>query len=162
MKFLEKDLEEIIFNSCNYSLQERGLDIQGTLKRQLRIGNYGIADLVSFERIRTPMGVVVHIKVYELKKDTVNISAFMQAIGYVKGIKSFLQKRGINYEVVFSICLIGREINKNSTLVYLPELLVMDDLYTGYGFLTMYDYNYDIDGLVFNEVECYSLTNEGF
>ena len=50
MKFLEKDLEQIIFESGRDSLRERGLSISGKLLRQLRIGNYGIADLVEFVR----------------------------------------------------------------------------------------------------------------
>lgn len=50
MKFLEKDLEDIIFNADNESLQSRGLEIRGFKKRQLNIGNYGIADIVTFER----------------------------------------------------------------------------------------------------------------
>jgi hypothetical protein len=50
MKFLEKDLEEIIFNSCKIKLCNRGLTLPEKIKRQVRIGNYGVADLIGFEK----------------------------------------------------------------------------------------------------------------
>ena len=52
MNFLEKDLEEIIYNTDKEMLTERGLPYHPfeTFKRQLKIGNYGIADLVSFKK----------------------------------------------------------------------------------------------------------------
>jgi len=50
MKFLEKDLEEIIFNADMKDLPEKGLHFTGVIKRQLRIGNYGVADLVTFTK----------------------------------------------------------------------------------------------------------------
>ena len=45
MTFLEKDLEQIIFETPKEKLQEKGLVIKGKLLRQIKIGNYGIADL---------------------------------------------------------------------------------------------------------------------
>ena len=50
MKFLEKDLEDIIFEAPREELAKRGLHIEGKMYRQLRIGNYGIADLVTIQR----------------------------------------------------------------------------------------------------------------
>jgi hypothetical protein len=50
MKFLEKDLEQIIWDADKEILSERGLNLDGKLKRQLKIGNYGIADLIHFKR----------------------------------------------------------------------------------------------------------------
>ena len=47
MSFLEKDLEDIIFETDNDLLFEHGLFIDGQKKRQVRIGNYGIADLIT-------------------------------------------------------------------------------------------------------------------
>lgn len=45
--FLEKTLEDIIFETSNDDLKERGLWICGNKKRQVKIGNYGIADLIT-------------------------------------------------------------------------------------------------------------------
>ena len=50
MKFFEKDLEEIIYLSDKDKLSDRGLYLNGKLKRQLRIGNYGVADLIEYKR----------------------------------------------------------------------------------------------------------------
>ena len=50
MKFLENDLEEIIYTSGRDVLEQRGLTINGKLLRQVKIGNYGIADLIEFQR----------------------------------------------------------------------------------------------------------------
>jgi hypothetical protein len=74
MDFLEKDLEEIIFNANLSELEERGLRMELQRKRQFRIGNYGIADIVGFERPYYHTHFKNHrkgsITVYELKKDT--------------------------------------------------------------------------------------------
>ena len=40
MDFLEKDLEDIIYNASNEQLDKRGLRVRGKRFRQLRIGNY--------------------------------------------------------------------------------------------------------------------------
>ena len=50
MRFLEKDLEQIIHESGMDQLNERGLPIDGKMFRQMRIGNYGIADLITVTR----------------------------------------------------------------------------------------------------------------
>jgi hypothetical protein len=50
MDFLEKDLEDIIFDSPNEELRKRGLNIWGKKKRQLNIGNYGRADIITYDK----------------------------------------------------------------------------------------------------------------
>ena len=52
MDFLEKDLEDIIWNAQSTregreKLKSRGLNIQGKVFRQPNLGEYGIPDLVS-------------------------------------------------------------------------------------------------------------------
>ena len=44
MNFLEKNLEDIIFETDNVDLRKRDLFIFGKKKRQVRIGNYGTCD----------------------------------------------------------------------------------------------------------------------
>lgn len=173
MNFLEKDLEEIIYNADREKLSERGLYISATeiLKRQLKIGNYGIADLVSFKRPyfhkylkETCKG---SISVYELKKDRISISTFLQAVNYLHGIKRYLEKKGISENYDYNIVLIGKEFDDNSSFVYLPEILntfsYIDNIDRPCIFnLNLYTYSYDIDGLKFNEISGYKLVNEGF
>ena len=84
MKFLEKNLEDIIWEASNEKLQERGLNISGKKLRQLRIGNYGIADLVTFDRdyYHTEyLHPFLNITVYELKK---NVEPPRQIEQYIK------------------------------------------------------------------------------
>lgn len=164
MKFLEKDLEEIIFNNKEL-LYERGIDLCNKLKRQVKIGNYGIADIIGFdkpyyEKINENYFCHVQgkIQIIELKNDKINISAFLQAINYLKGIKRYLEKRKFNTNhYIFEIVLIAQNIDNNSSFIYLPELLQSTEFQ-----LTYYTFKYDIDGIKF-ENECgYKLSNEGF
>lgn len=179
MKFLEKDLEEIIFESYKKDygkeLNLKGLLINGTIKKQLKIGNYGIADLVTFKRDIEeefiPELIVndeIHsnllayskvnkskltITVYELKKDKIGISAMLQAIRYAKGIKDYLENRCFVDYIDFEIALIGREIDISGSFCYLPDLFPKIRFYT---------YKYGLNGLVFKKEEDYSLSKKGF
>lgn len=166
MKFLEKNLEDIICESDRELLYERGLIIKGILFRQLRIGNYGVADIVTISRepnedyyakemiITRPI-----ITVYELKKDVIGIDAFIQAIGYINGIKSYLEKRGIFSNAIYRMVLIGSDID-NSKACYLPDIIPsnVDDS----DFISMMTYDYLLEGILFKDISGYKLTNEGF
>lgn len=177
MDFLEKDLEEIIFNAKISDLEERGLRMELQRKKQFRIGNYGIADIVGFERPYYHTHFSNHCKgtitVYELKKDKVNVSTFLQAVKYLKGIQSYLDKQKkyafdssyFNYKIV----LIGKSIDKESSMIFLPEIInktfIEESDVIGCDpilNLEIYTYSYHIDGLQFNEVKNYVLSNEGF
>jgi hypothetical protein len=171
MEFLEKDLEEIIFNANISDLHERGLYVDGIKKRQLRIGNYGIADMVTLERPHYNPYLNATLKgtitIYEFKKDSINISAFLQAIRYLKGIRRYLKKRNIEDNYNYKITLVGRSIDLSSSFVYLTDLISSYDLQVrleeeSVFKLSIYTYSYDIDGLNFDEVSDYKLTHEGF
>lgn len=166
MDFLEKDLEEIIYNADRDLLAKKGLYIDGILKRQLRIGNYGTADLVEFKREYAEQFYSngkkiprLRITVYELKKDKINISAFLQALSYVKGLDSFFQKRKFKFDIIFNIVLIGKVIDKNSSFIYLSDYLYNIDMSD---FLFLYTFNYNVDGITFNIESGYKLIDEGF
>lgn len=166
MKFLEKDLEEILFNSDRKELSERGLPIHGKMYRQLRIGNYGIADLVTFTKethiyegeFRSHS---IYVTIYELKKDKVGISTFLQAVGYLKGIDRYIRARNFKNisGVVYDIVLIGSSVDTSSTFSYLQDYLLNEEC--SY-FLGNYTYSYDVDGIRFSRQHGYSLVNEGF
>jgi hypothetical protein len=161
MQFLERDLEDIIFNTPNEKLQEKELYIHGKKKRQVRIGNYGIADLITLEtggfleggdgrkgrHVEPPV-----ITIYELKQQKINIGTFVQALGYARGVQSYLnQRRFYGYQI--NIVLIGRELEKNSNFTYLPDFV--DNL-------QIMTYSYDVEGILFNSYTGYKLVNEGF
>lgn len=170
MKFLEKDLEQIIFETDNAILKSKGLYLNGKPFRQLRIGNYGIADLVYFKRPRKYPNIDIFrgcITIVELKQNKVNVSAFFQAVRYAKGIARYLEKRGISVEkyIDFKIVLIGSEIDLNSDVVYLPDIF-KESKYDRFDFhesqtsVELYTYSMNINGLSFKEYFNYSLKNE--
>jgi hypothetical protein len=169
MKFIEKDLEEIIYTSGRDVLEERGLPIYGTLKRQLKIGNYGIADLVEYSRpfyYETPVGCIFHkgrIRIYELKKEQIGIAAFLQSLNYLKGIKDYMENRGMEDKYVIDIVLIGRNIDITGSFCFIPQLLSIYSSDEECGEISFFTYKYEIDGLRFiDQSRNYYLKNKGF
>ena len=159
MKFLEKDLEDIIWDNIQndesrWKLAYRGITPAKYLHRsyrQLSIGNYGVADIVTAYR---DGGGGLYVTVWELKRLIIDVNALIQAARYVKGIESYLSKR-ISDSFYFEVdcVLIGSEVDKGDW-VYLNSLLKKVRVFT---------YQYDIDGISFRENSLnYSLTNEGF
>ena len=173
MKFLEKDLEQIIWESDKQKLEDRGLYLRWNLKRQLKIGNYGIADLVEFKRPYYHSGykkiMKGQINVIELKKDNISVSSFFQALNYLKGIKTFIEtyRPKLQDSFNYKITLIGKEIDLNSSICYLTDFFCdevgeyfEDD--SKNTFIDLFTYSYDFDGLLFKQVEEYNLINKGF
>ena len=160
MEFLEKDLEDIIWDAPSDELLKRGLYIKGKIRRQVKVGSYGIADIVSIEKqseIHPICGIIdqtVVITVFELKKQVCDVSALMQAARYATGIEQYLNKRKLfgDVSVVFRIVLIGKSICK-SDFCYLPSF--MDNLH-------VYTYKYTFSGIEFKSEYGYVLTNPGF
>lgn len=155
MNFLEKDLSNIIFEIDNSILNQRGLSINGIKKRELIIGNYGRADIVTFERYdkydRINKENDACITIYELKQNEINWNTFHQIIRYYKGIKQYTIERGFNYD--FKVVMIGKEISKDTDFIYLTDLFENIDIYT---------YEYKVDGLYFKQHFDYSLINKGW
>lgn len=168
MEFLEKDLEQIIWESDKEKLSVRGLEITGVLKRQLRIGNFGIADLVEFNRdyIDGEYSTIPYldITVYELKKDQIGISAFLQAVGYCKGIKTYLNVHKPTMKFKFNIVLIGKTIDTSGSFIYLEDLIYDAGTYPTRNIkgISYYNYKYGVEGLEFESAGGYNLTEYGF
>lgn len=182
MEFLEKDLETIIWEASDNDLEDAGLDFYGKRFRQLRIGNYGIADLVTVKResiyseseyIKNGKHKIIDsylvITVYELKKDKIGVGAFLQAIGYVKGIQSYLNKR--NFEnFILRIKLVGSDIDNSGNFCFLTDLInntskPCDEPMYSNGYIedvSFYTYHITLKGLKFKCHFGYTLTNEGF
>lgn len=161
MKFLEKDLEEIIFNADPETLEERGLEFNyHKVFRQKRIAEYGRADLIgvtkpflaywSNGRKFIENG---RIDIYELKKDKVSLSTFAQGLSYYRGIQRYLENRDKDHLFDINLILIGRELDKNSCTSYLPNIFDNVQIYT---------YSYDVTGIKFKYESGYRLTEEGF
>jgi hypothetical protein len=173
MRFLEKDLEQIIYESGRDSLSKKGLHINGKLFRQLKIGNYGIADLVEFQRpfYDGPNKMYFNhgmITIYELKKEQIGISAFLQAMGYLKGIDSYLTKKDFRDKYILNVVIIGREIDMSGSFCFIPYLLSIknynfqcDENFDD-GEILFYTYNVTIDGIKFESKNGFNLKNQGF
>lgn len=170
MNFLEKDLEQIVYDADKELLAEKGLTIDGKLIRQLRIGRYGIADLVEYKRPyyceyleRVQKG---EITVYELKQNKIGISSFLQALGYLKGIKEYLKSKNMEDNYNYSIVLIGKELDRNSTYHYLTDFLSFyndTDINDNSSLkLHNYTYEYGLNGIEFKRQYGWRLINSGF
>lgn len=66
MDFLEKDLEDIIWNASQTDigreeLKKRGLEIHGKMYRQVNLGDYGRCDLLTIS-IRRQKRMCTHIR----------------------------------------------------------------------------------------------------
>lgn len=181
MKFLEKNLENIIFETDFETLDDHGLYIPYyKKKRQLNIGNYGIADLVYFQRLpagepcpeymqigynicddclnqRCRITERINITVVELKQDEIGVKAFLQALRYAKGISRYIEGRKLfrRLDVNYSLKLIGSKLD-DSSLIYMADF-VSEKLS-----VEIYTYSFGISGLHFKKEEGYSLINEGF
>lgn len=156
MEFSEKILEDIIWDNAQSSeglklLMERGLQITGKMFRQVDLGDYGRADLISIRYI--PQNDYLDIVVYELKKGCITVNALMQAARYVTALRSHGFDSGDwCSEIGFRICLIGDSIDKNGDFAFLYNELEDVEIYT---------YDFKLSGIYFNIVEKgWHLTNE--
>lgn len=167
MKFLESDLENIIFDADVLELKKRGLGSywsQAHTYKQLQIGNYGIADIVQFNRRNDIIHDIdlhyiipyIEVNVIELKKDIVNSDTFFQAIRYCKGILEYISERScFSIDCRFNITLIGKSID-NSDFIYMKDIINSNDFS-----LDLYTYDYKFDGIYFSREPKYKLTNSG-
>lgn len=186
MRFLEKNLEDIIFETDNELLRNRDLWIFGNKKRQVNIGNYGIADIITWQIERDDCPVNCNnyseqkckecnkswkyekinnlkIQIIELKQSEINIGAFLQAVRYLKGIKRYFEYRNFYHKVSFEIILIGEKINTNTGFDFIPDLFEINcDDYQSDESIRFYTYKYEIDGLKFNRESGYYLKDENF
>lgn len=122
MEFLEKDLEDIIWEAYQseygkYELFNKGLSISGKMYRQVNLGDYGILDLMTVSI--NPEDVIISI--YELKKDIINMSTMAQAARYGTGISKYIEERCNihNRPISLQFFLIGKEIECRSDFVFL-------------------------------------------
>ena len=173
MKFLEKDLEQIIYTSGMDVLEKRGLSISGKLLRQVKIGNYGIADLIEFKRPcydgpGKKYFIPGRIIIYELKKEQIGISAFFQSLYYAKGIREYLKFKNKHRQYIIDVVLIGKSLDTKGSFCFVENMLsIQNDYYDNYlgienGTIQFYTYDYDIDGLYFKEQFDFNIKNKGF
>ena len=156
MDFKEMTLEDIIWDNSQSPegrklLKERGLSIEGQIYRQLQLGSYGRADLITINYDKYIDRI--DITVYELKKGCITVEALLQAYRYVTA----LRRHGLSYdywdsEIEFQICLIGDSVDTKSDFTF---------LYNEMEHVTIYTYDYSITGIIFKEIgQCWFHTEE--
>lgn len=155
MEFMEKDIENIIMSTPNNLLNDRGLPIVGHKRNQVKIGNYGIADVLSIQRVY-PIRAL-EITIYELKKDKIGVHTFLQGIRYCRGLSRYLNKCRRNTHFNVRLAIIGSEIDTGSDFLYIPDVINSEEFS-----LSIYTYFYDFDGISFKDHYNYRLNEEGF
>jgi hypothetical protein len=164
MKFLEKDLEEIIFSADNSELLNRGLYLYKNKIRQLKLGNYGICDILAWQKHNDYFhGNILKIQIIELKQNEVNFHTLSQSLKYARAIQRYLQFRKSKIVYQIDIVLIGKIVNDIDSTFYLPTLFNSnEDKYQAINNINIYSYGYEIDGLKFYDFNDIRLKNEGF
>lgn len=140
MKFIEKDLEQIIWDALltekgREALSERGLDVSGKVARQFDIRPYGVIDLLTIDNTNKN---VLSITIYELKKSKIDEQALMQACRYLTGIEHYLRDEDVYCDI--TIRLIGSKINLDNDFVF---------LYNNTPNVEIYTYEYSLEGMMF-------------
>lgn len=156
MDFLEKDLEDIVFDTNNRLLIDRGLGHTRLARkkyRQVKIGNYGIADLITVHFYEKSFNIC--IRVWEFKKGKINTDTFLQGMRYLKGVQRYLERRykEKDYFFDYQLILVGKDIDLSDSMCYIPDFFT--DVY-------FYTYKYNFDGIEFINKYGYKLTEEGF
>ena len=152
MIFFDKSIKGLIQETETDVLNNKGLGIPlGKRFLDLRIGNYGIADMIVATRIQGGLGIVILLfKDYEI-----GIKDFINALEIRRGIERFYQKRGckLNYTIKIKIKLVGGDLEKSGGFRYLPNL------FPGIENIV---YSLGVEGLSFKSLENCILTDEGF
>lgn len=154
-EFLEKSLEDVIYDSANDSyqrelLKQHGLPIRGKMYRQLDLGAYGRADLVTFclgnKAFETR---TLYVDVYELKRGVLTIEALLQANRYLTALETFFSEtKDICERFLFQgrVILIGSEIENGNDFSRLLCHLPSHNIDIEYRF---YTYKFCLGGLYF-------------
>lgn len=160
MNFLEKDLEDIIYDSLKEDtvfgienpnrekLFKRGfprLNFYGNARilRQPNFGVYGRPDLVHVNQDKHPQKDLyfLDINVFELKRGELKVEHLMQLSKYLTAVKRLLSKLGI-YNADVKGYLIGQNI-LDTSWVFLYDYLMPD--------VNVYTYSYELDGIGFTK-----------
>lgn len=157
MKFLEKDLEDIIYNNAK-ACYDRGLKMgtpgrTGILMRQVKLGDYGVADMIAIEvnlqPVYAPWEESFHreviLTIIECKLNEVNVSTYLQAKRYKAALTQILQFYSLdNTDITINTVLIGQTVDVNSDFIFQYQ----DDKDC-----TIFTFTYGIDGIHFEEVD---------
>jgi len=175
MEYFEKTVTEIIWETDNAILKQKGLYIvSGKKFRAFKIGNYGIADILTVERtfmgnnfdsFHNENGHGLLFTIYVIRDGKIGISAFLRSVSCAKGIISYLMTtRKTYFPFDLKLVLVGKELDTSGAFVYLPDIFGFDCEYKTRSVVEIdfYTYFFDIDGIHFCPEPQYKLQQEGF
>jgi len=95
----EKLLEDYICSKLDEGVNVIDKTEFNSYKRQFKCGNYGFADIVTFNLVEFPGGKSLEIYIYELKNESFNSKFFSQVARYYTYFKNLAEERYPNYEI---------------------------------------------------------------
>jgi hypothetical protein len=143
MTIKENELEDIIMNASPNELAERGLPTFKNKKRQVRMGNYGIADILMWTRTSRPSEL--ELQIIELKAGVININAVDQICRYLNAVMDFNEMKNLPFNQYKGITLklIGSSVDKN--IFEIVKVINMNKMIN----VVVYTYHLSIDGIKF-------------
>ncbi len=142
MDFLEKDLEDILYNSSQNDVFPLGLHhfYFDSIFRQVRITGYGVIDLMTLRYDNDSKEITITI--YELKNKKVSAETFWQLLRYIKAVNQVINDFNLkNHPIRVLGVMIGREIDDSNDFCFLPTLDTNQ--------ISIYTYNYSLKGIRF-------------
>ena len=136
--FLERDLEDIIFDNPE-ECRKRGLRVIGSkVYRQVRLNQYGVCDLLTIEIFNSR----VLVTVYELKHNKIGFNELGQISRYISGIYRILVgfTPSMEKDLIVRGVLIGKQIDDSDNFKY---------VYNQLDAITIYNYSYKSTGIKF-------------
>lgn len=138
MELLEREIEQLIIETPNEKLRERGLPVWGKKKKQVHLGSWGRADLICCGDINGEM----HVGVFELKKGMITVDAVVQLAQYTTVVREYMSLRFKDRTVYVVPYVIGRDFDHDAGM-----------LFSGIERLGLIKYSCDCEGLHFTWVK---------
>jgi len=132
----EQELEKFIINAGKQDIEklhERGFPLPGspTLYNQVRLGDYGIVDIIAIGRNDETDQLEIYL--YELKRDTVSATDIPQITKYLGGIDSWLRNaKSINEEYSLKGFLMAPNVDEFLTRYVQPYIYFFSIKYAPY------------------------------
>jgi len=147
---MENVLSELIYASDKELLEQKGLEFNYKLLKNVDLGKYGTCDLIHFKKpeLYEPFA---EIDIISCNRDNISMSSFIDAITNAKGVLKYIEQK-YDYVFKFNIHIIAKNIDSKSNIVFLPDILP----YSVY----FYTYNVNIDGIYFEKISDFELPNE--
>lgn len=151
----EKDLEDLIFEDYKSNLaeclQDRGWPIYleyPRIHRQVKLGGYGIADLIVMGSFYDE----IQVHVIELKVTPLCLDHLSQLARYIKAIKEIISKSNLIGKVSVHGILIVESIPINDN-VFIPNILQEN--------ISIYSAKYGLYGIEFSQLDTSFIKSSG-